>query len=143
MAEDMPETGFWLVDKLREWWRQPPPSDPWDAEIDDAVRQPNAVSLCPRCLEPQAHSKWFCPLCGTAVGPYNNWMPYLWIFSLGEWLLSGLSPRAKFTKLTITGYILLAFSQYGPFAPLYLFRVFRNMVRLHDQRMDSPEDVDE
>ena len=71
----------------------------------------------------------FCPECGTAVGPYNNIMPYIRIFSYGEVYRVGVGPRAHFTPLTIVGHLIWGSTQYGIFFPFYLFRVARNFFR--------------
>ena len=167
MAGEPTGTGYWLLDTIRNWWRRPPPPDPWDAETEAAVNQEDAVPICHHCTEPQAPGTWFCPQCGTAVGAYNNSMPYLRIFSIGEVLRSGLAPHAQFTLLTIPGYILVALTQYGVLplivsrlklkGPgyflalliqfglvwLYLFRVFRNMRRQEELPPDPSETNDE
>jgi hypothetical protein len=64
-------------------------------------------------------------------------MPYIWIFSLGEVLLSGVSPRAQYTILTIPGYVLVALGEFGPFGLIYLARVFWNMRRLENERPNT------
>ena len=131
----LPNTGFALVDQLIAWWRRPIPPDPWGEELDSAVRQEDATPVCPRCFEPQPPVGWFCPQCGAAVGHYNTSMPYVYVHSLGEMLLSGVGRQAQYTLLTIPGYVLVAVSEYGPLGLIYLVRVFRNMGRL--QRTDT------
>ena len=98
-SPDAPRTGRALLNRLRRWWQQPPPPDPWSEELNAAVMKIDAVPVCHHCLEPQPPVGWFCPRCGTAVGPYNNLLPYVCIFSNLEVLLSGLSPNAQFKLL--------------------------------------------
>jgi hypothetical protein len=131
------ETGFALLDRALAWWRERPPPDPWEEELDAAVRHIDATPLCHRCFEPQPPIGWFCHRCGSPVGSYNNWMPYIWIFSLGEVLLSGVGPRARYSMLTIPGYVLVALGEFGPFGLIYLARVFWNMRRLENQPPDT------
>src|SRR5258706_243237 len=130
-SRDSESTGFEMIDRCLAWWRKPLPLDPWDRAITDSLNQPDAVEVCHHCFAPQVHCVWFCPSCGRAVGPYNNYMPYVHIFSTWEVLLSGLDERAHFNKLTIPGYVLAGFGQLFVFAPLYWVRVFLN---LHRQR---------
>ena len=56
-------------------------------------------------------------------------MPFLYIFSIGEVLRSGTGPEARFTPLTVPGYIVFGLSQFGVFAPIYFFRLFMNWRR--------------
>jgi len=108
---------------LRAFWPAVQP-DPWPDEIDQAVRDPDALSVCHHCFAPQSGEEWFCSECGTAVGPYNNMMPYLHVFSTGEVLRSGVGPAARFTMLTVPGYILLGLSEAFVLAPLYYVRLY-------------------
>jgi len=65
---------------LIEWQRSiliPP--DPWDAEMTEKLNDPEAVPVCHHCFTPQEHDRWFCPECGAAVGPYNNYLPLIHI----------------------------------------------------------------
>src|SRR3954468_23812942 len=81
---------FVAVKYLRELRSSPPTPNPWPDDIEAAVHQPDALPICHRCFTPQNHNGWFCPECGTATGPYNNLMPYLYIFSEGEVLRAGV-----------------------------------------------------
>ena len=102
---------------IRAWLATCPP-DPWPPELDEAVRDPAALAVCHHCFAPQEDSGWFCRECGAATGPYNNTMPYLHIFSTGEVLRSGVGPAARFTKLTVFGYVVLGFIETLVLAPM-------------------------
>ena len=121
---------FWrLIVLVRD---APVRPDPWDAETERQISAPDAVQTCPHCSTEQPPDGWFCPHCGAAVGPYNNLMPYVHIFSTGEVLRNGTSGLIRFSPLIITGYFLFALSQYAPLVilfPVYLFFLFRNLRR--------------
>ncbi len=114
------------------------PSDPWSKEEDDAVRQPDAVPVCHRCFEPQVEPAWFCRNCGAAIGSYNNAIPFVYLFSMGEVWRSGVEPKARFTWLTVPGYIIVSLFEVPYLAPLYWVRLFFNWRRLSRQRGADP-----
>ena len=117
---------------------QPPP-EPWGPEIDAALARPDVVTVCHRCFAPQPDLPgWFCPECGGAVGAYNNWMPYLYIFSIGEVLSIGTFRRFSVRPLTVVGLILFSFTQYHVFAPIYWYRLVRNIQRLRQAEAGVP-----
>lgn len=128
----MPPLGTPLFAWLRALWGRPKP-DPWPADLDQAVRGPDAVPVCHRCLAALEETAWFCPQCGASVGAYNNSMPYLHIFAVGEVLRSGVGPAARFSPLTVTGYLLLAIMQASVLAPVYGVCLFLNWRRLRHQ----------
>ena len=113
-------------------------SDPWDEETERAVQEDNAVQVCHRCLAPALPGQWFCEHCGCAVGPYNNWMPYVYLFSQGEILRNGVWDRLKPNFLTVMGYLLISLCSFAFAAPAYWFFLFRNFGR---QRRGAPEDA--
>ena len=128
-----------IASRFKAFWTAPVLPDPWPREVEDAVRSPEALPVCHRCLTPQDSPTWFCPECGTAVGPYNNIMPYLYIFSLGEVFRSGVEREARFTRLTVPGYILLALTEMPFLAPLYCLRLFLNWRKVAKARSDDTE----
>jgi hypothetical protein len=109
--------------------------DPWGAEVEQIIQNPQASPLCHRCLTPQDCDGWFCPVCGTAVGQYNNYMPFVYVFSLGEVLRAGVTDHIKPSFLTICGYLLYSFIIYFIFAPIYWYFLFRNLKR-HGPEVD-------
>ena len=100
--------------------------DPWSKEVDDAIRGPDAVPVCHRCFASQENARWFCPECGTATGTYNNLMPYIWTFSLGEVARSGVHPTARFTPARTAGYVAFGIWQYQILAPVYFVCLYLN-----------------
>ncbi|MGB7749024.1 MAG: hypothetical protein WBN75_17235 [Verrucomicrobiia bacterium] len=72
------------------------------------MKEPEAVEVCHHCFNQQPPSAWFCEHCGSAVGPYNNWMPYLHIFSAGEVLRNGVMDKLRPNVLIISGYLLFS-----------------------------------
>ena len=110
---------FW---RLIVWVRDAPVTpDPWDAAVAQQLADPETKETCPHCSTPQEPGTWFCEHCGCAVGPYNNLMPYLNVFSEGEVLRNGVSGRFRNRPLILAGFILISISSYLVFAPVYLF----------------------
>jgi hypothetical protein len=98
--------GLW---RFVVWIRDAPTTpDPWDAEVEQKLSEPDAVEVCPHCLTEQSPTAWFCKGCGRAVGPYNNMMPYIQIFSEGEVLRNGTCDRLRNSPLIPIGYFLLS-----------------------------------
>ena len=84
---------FW---RFIVWIREAPVRpDPWDAETEQKISEPDAQEVCPHCSTPQPPGAWFCAHCGRAVGPYNNLMPYVQVFSEGEVFRNGTSGRFR------------------------------------------------
>ena len=115
-----------------------PEPDPWDADMDLAVRQPDAVQVCHRCMTPQEPVSWFCPECGTAVGPYNNCLPYINIFSKGEVYTAGAWRNVPVTTVTVIGLLLASACDYLVFAPFYWYRLWRNLSRIRRETLNAP-----
>jgi len=114
--------------RFKVWWLTQPPN-PWPEELDEELKQNNCKVICPHCMTSQHDRAWFCPKCGAAVGPYNNVMPFLNIFSTGEMLRAGTGTRLKKTPLVMIGYLMVSLMEYLFFAPLFLYRFFRNWCR--------------
>lgn len=116
--------------RLISWVRDSPTKpDPWDVDTENKLSGPEAVQVCHRCITELPENSWFCPKCGSAVGPYNNLMPYVSIFSEGEVYRNGASGKMRPSALIITGYFLLSFS-FGFFAPVYWIILFKNFRRM-------------
>ena len=119
-----------LVWRFFVWIAQmPKPPDPWDNEIEKAVHEPEAVEVCHRCFDPVSPGSWFCKRCGCSVGPYNNVMPFLNVFSQGEVLRNGTNDKLPQNALIVVGYLLVSLSMYFVFAPVYWVLLFRNLRR--------------
>ncbi|HXC99370.1 MAG TPA: hypothetical protein VN048_08515 [Verrucomicrobiae bacterium] len=103
--------------------------DPWGPEIDQRIRDLQTPALCHRCLIPQEHDAWFCPECGSAVGPYNNYMPFVVVFSQGEVLRAGVNDRFRPSFLIVCGFVVYALTQYAVFAPIYWYFMYQNFRR--------------
>jgi hypothetical protein len=115
-----------------------PGPDSWDADIDLAVRQRDAVPVCHRCITPQLPGSWFCPECGTAVGPYNNCLPYINIFSIGEVFTAGAWRNVPVNKVTVVGFLLASACYYFVFVPFYWYRLWRNLSRIRRETLNAP-----
>jgi hypothetical protein len=126
---------------LKDWVHGLPiKPDPWDAEITEKLKQPDCVPVCHHCFTPQMHDKWFCPECGTAVGPYNNCLPYVNIFTQGEVLRNGVRNHLTRSFLTLIGYLLFSTVEYWFFAPIYWYFFFRNRRQsLRRERADQED----
>lgn len=112
------------------WIRNAPITpDPWDAEVEQQLSEPEAVEVCPHCLTEQPPTAWFCARCGSAVGPYNNLMPYVQIFSEGEVFRNGTSGRFRNRPLILIGYFLITLGTFPFLAPIYLFSLLLNSNR--------------
>lgn len=125
---------------LRDWTRRLPVApDPWDTEIAEKLKEPDCVPVCHHCFTPQLHDKWFCPECGAAVGPYNNCLPYIHIFSEGEVLRNGVRNHLARNPLTVMGYLFFSTTEYLFFAPIYWYLFFRNL-RQDSQREQASQE---
>jgi hypothetical protein len=112
------------------WVRNAPCTvDPWGKEIDEAINRDDAVEVCHHCFTPQRHNGWFCPECGAIVGPYCNYMPYLYIFSEGEVLRAGVYERIRRSPLIGIGYLLFSAGLFAVAAPIYWVFLFMNLSR--------------
>ena len=129
--------------QLVVWVRNAPlRPDPWDAIIEHELSEPDAVEVCHHCFSPQPRAAWFCEHCGSAVGPYNNLMPYVCILSQGEVLRNGVTDKLRTNSLTIVGYLFYSLGNYFIFAPLYWFFFFKNLKRIKAERLaELPETV--
>jgi len=129
---------FGLVRLLARWVQSAPVApDPWGPETEWALAQAETPQACHRCSAPQDPGAWFCPHCGSAVGPYNNYMPYVDCFSEGEVFRNGVTNRLRCGPLIIGGYVLLSFN-YLIFAPIYWVLLFRNLFQRRSEATSSP-----
>jgi hypothetical protein len=116
--------------------RSPTSPNPWDKEIDKALREPDAMQVCHRCFEPVAPAAWFCT-CGCAVGRYNNLMPYVSAFSQGEVLRNGVYSKLPNELIIFAGYFLISFHYLFILAPVYWILLFNNLNRESELAEDS------
>ena len=126
--------------RLILWVRAATPKpEPWGAEIEASVQAEDATPVCHRCLTPHSDVAWFCEYCGSAVGTYNNLMPFVCVFSQGEVFRNGGTDKFRAGPFLITGYLLCSLVNYLVFAPLFWFFFFKNLQRLKaEQRNESP-----
>ena len=119
---------------LYAFWRWlfacPRTPDPWSAEVEQAVEGQAAVPVCPHCLAPQEHNGWFCPECGSTTGQYSNYLPFVYLFSIGDAVRAGVERRSKWTPFLVAGYVLIAFALLSIFAPVYCLFLFLNRSRI-------------
>jgi hypothetical protein len=135
VAAGLALAGLW---RLFVWVRDAPcKPDPWGIEIEASLQQADATPICHRCLSPYQDNAWFCETCGAAVGPCNNLMPYVHIFSEGEVFRNGVSDKLNANPLTIAGYLLVSLTTYNLFAPIYWFFFFKNLERLKKERLEK------
>lgn len=112
------------------WVREAPATpDPWDAEIEQKLSEPDAQEVCPHCSTPQPPDVWFCAHCGRAVGPYNNLMPFIQVFSEGEVFRNGTSGQFRKRPLILIGYLLITASTFAFLAPIYWLSLLLNWNR--------------
>jgi hypothetical protein len=106
--------GMW---RLIAWVREAPlRPDPWDADVEKKLSDPDTPQVCPHCLTEQPPTAWFCACCGSAVGPYNNLMPYVQVFSEGEVFRNSGSRHLRNRPLVKIGYTLIML---GTFSSLF------------------------
>jgi len=128
---------FW---RLLVWVREAPTApDPWDAEVEQKLSEPEAQEICPHCSTPQPSTAWFCSHCGSAVGPSNNLMPYIHVFSEGEVFRNGVSSRFKNRWLVGIGFFLIALGINPIFAPIYLSLLVCNLRRPRDGQVPTED----
>lgn len=120
-----------LVWRLIVWVRTAPVTpDPWDVATEQKLSEPEAVEICHRCFTEQPDNAWFCKCCGASVGPYNNMMPYVSIFSQSEVLRNGVTDNLRPSPLIIIGYLLFSLSFCAILAPICWFLFFKNLRRI-------------
>lgn len=63
--------------------------------------------------------------------------PFHYAFAIGDVLLTGTQRKFPVNWLTVSGFIFLSTIQYLIFAPVYWFRLIRNIKRLRDEAEQS------
>lgn len=117
-----------LVWRLIKWFGGAPTRpNPWDDATEASLHDPDALPLCPRCLEPDRDRVQFCRDCGFPVGPYVMWMPYLYLFAIGDLLRTGVDRPIRVSAPIVIFLLLFSAGEYFVFAPVYWFFLFRNL----------------
>ena len=111
--------------------------EPWGPEVEQAVEGEDAVPLCPHCLTRQEHNGWFCPECGSTTGRYSNYLPFVYVFSLGDAVRAGVYQREPWTPWLVAGYVLIAFAWFSILAPIYCLLLFLNRARIGNAEQQS------
>ena len=94
---------------------------------DDFWEKATPLYFCGNCGSLFDDRRYFCESCGSSVGYYNNTMPFLWIFSLGDLLMYCVSPGFRGGRMNIAGVYLMTLGQYGPMAFFYLYRMHKQI----------------
>ncbi len=112
--------------------------EPWDAHWEKTLEEGDAPPVCEHCSAPYAETDWFCPGCGASVGAYNNYSPYLYLFSLGEGLRRGTSGAVPVNWLSVGGYMLLSLAFFFILAPIYWVMLWLNLSQHGRQASPGP-----
>ncbi len=115
---------YWLMQAKRT-------PDPWGPEVQHELEDPESLPVCPHCLTRQDHNGWFCPKCGSTVGQYANYLPFVYVFSIGDALRWGTG-RAKSSFLLTLGYVLVGLAMLDSVmiaVPVYLFFLIWRKIR--------------
>src|ERR1035437_1843876 len=129
--------GLW---RLIAWVRDAPTTpDPWSTDVEQKMSEPESVEVCHRCFTEQPDNAWFCAHCGSAVGPYNNCMPWVCIFSQGEVFRNGVDSKLPANSLTIFGSLFYSLANYTIFAPIYWIYFLKNQRRIRQEKLSEPE----
>ena len=126
--------GKWLLTAPRT-------PDPWGPEVEEALQKEEAVAVCPHCLTPQAHNGWFCPECGSVSGQYGNYLPSVYIFSIGEAARAGVEHPNRWRRFVTAGYVLIALGFFSVLAPVYCLFLFINLSRNSGLSQSKPSDA--
>ncbi len=126
---------LWLMELARTPAKTP---DPWGPEVDQALNDPDTVPICPHCLTPQRHNGWFCPECGSTVGPYANYLPNVYIFSMGDAVRRSVSERVSNRPLVMAGSALLTLVYFSLLAPIAWIFLLLNRQRADSEFQAAP-----
>lgn len=127
---------------IQAWWLSLNTPNPWPDELDDQVHAIDALPVCHRCFLPfEYHSQsYFCADCGASIGPFNNYMPLLRYYAMGEVMRSAVGPEAVLTTPCIIGYVLFMFTQTSLLFPIFIYRLCKNIGRLRTVTTDDTID---
>ena len=59
------------------------------------------------------------------MGTYTNWLPFPYLFSVGDLLRLGTAGEFKRSRVNAAGFLLLSVAEYSIFAPIYWFLFLR------------------
>lgn len=131
-----------VIYRLIRWVRRLPVSpDPWDEQTTQTLEAEVTAEVCHKCSQPHPPEQSFCDHCGAAIGSYNNCMPYVYLFSEGEVLRTGVVGKFRVNALTVGGYLIYSLISYLIFAPIYWYLLFRNVRRIKAEAANSTGDV--
>lgn len=120
--------------------RTPPLVYPWSDELNEEVHGKTSASLCHRCFTPKEHPTE----CGAAAGPYDNVMPVIYIFSIGEVFRNGVARKKKPAAFVTAGYLILSVFEYVIFFPFYWYRFFKSRIMPDaEDEVDAGEQTDQ
>lgn len=128
--------GLWAF--ARSIFKAPRQPDPWDQQVATELDQDDCTPLCHHCLTPHDRMKDFCSNCGAAVGPYTNFLPFPYLFSIGHGLRIGTSERFRRSPLILAGFVLLSVAEYAVFAPVYWFKLAKNLNQISTEPQIIP-----
>ena len=136
---------FGFVRLLAKWIQDAPATpDPWEREAREAIDSPDVPEVCHHCSASNEPTAWFCGHCGSAIGPYNNLMPYVNAFSLGEVLRNGVFNRMRAKPLIFVGYLLVSLggvsvAGFRALTLIYWFFLARNLFRTRPPEFEDPQ----
>jgi hypothetical protein len=128
--------GFWRV---IVWVRNAPVRpNPWGAEFEQKMQDPDTPETCHHCSTPQPPGAWFCEHCGRVINSYNNWTPYVYSFSDGSVFRSNESGRLRVRWIIVVGYLLLISIKTGIIiSPLFCILFFLNQRRIKQEMANA------
>jgi hypothetical protein len=117
--------------------------DPWDSDVEDSLQASEAVPVCHHCFTPQFEHSRFCQECGSSIGAYNNLLPYVNLFSIGEAFRTGTSGKYRITPVTVIGFLFWSSTEYHIFAPVYWYFWYRNFKLISKAHPEENELINE
>jgi hypothetical protein len=61
------------------------------------------------------------------VGPYCNYLPFVYVFSQGEVVRAGVTEHIRRSPLIVIGLVLLSLTMFALAAPFYWFFLFKHL----------------
>ena len=117
--------------RIIHWFINGPKTpDPWDEQVAAELAGEDAQPICPHCLTAHDELQHFCSDCGAPVGTCTNLMPFVYLFSISHILRIGTSETFKRSRFLIVSFFFLGLAQYSIFAPVYWFKLLKNVARM-------------